>query len=331
MKIFIFCIFALLQSCSTSKEYKNILFVTSKDSHDWGQHEHNPGTLILTKKLKESHQINLNIKIVKNSWPSQEDFNWADSCVIYSDGWQYGIAKGMERMQQLETFMNKGKGVVRLHWATGSDKKDKNKHLNLFGGNMEKRHSLHSTIWKQKFLSMPKHEINNGVNPFTLQDECYFFMRWHNDDKSHIKDILLALPEDVPEKRYKKLKAHKALKAVQDKQLQSLAWAFERPEGGRAFSYTGGHFHWNWANDNLRKLILNAIVWTSGAKVPNSGIESTRPTATELLANITKKKKPQWQPDILEQYLEAINKKNNFIDWKKLTKEKSLPLIKKKN
>ncbi|TXH01385.1 MAG: hypothetical protein E6R05_05725, partial [Candidatus Moraniibacteriota bacterium] len=26
---------------------------------------------------------------------------------------------------------------------------------------------------------------------------------------------------------------------------QHTAWAFERPDGGRSFGFTGGHFHWN--------------------------------------------------------------------------------------
>ena len=42
---------------------------------------------------------------------------------------------------------------------------------------------------------------------------------------------------------------------------QVVAWAYERPGGGRGFGYTGGHFHANWENDNARQLVLNAITW----------------------------------------------------------------------
>ena len=34
-----------------------------------------------------------------------------------------------------------------------------------------------------------------------------------------------------------------------------LAWAYERPDGGRGFGCTGGHFHKNWSNNDFRTLI----------------------------------------------------------------------------
>ena len=45
-----------------------------------------------------------------------------------------------------------------------------------------------------------------------------------------------------------------------------MAWARERPDGGRGFGISGGHVHWNWGNDNFRKLVLNAIVWAAHAR-----------------------------------------------------------------
>ena len=51
-------------------------------------------------------------------------------------------------------------------------------------------------------------------------------------------------------------------------------WAVERPDGGRGFGFTGGHFHDNWANDDFRKAVLNALVWVAKVEVPPGGIES---------------------------------------------------------
>ena len=50
-----------------------------------------------------------------------------------------------------------------------------------------------------------------------------------------------------------------------------LAWAVERPDGGRGFGFTGGHFHKNWGNDDFRTLVLNAILWTAKLDVPSDG------------------------------------------------------------
>jgi len=55
-------------------------------------------------------------------------------------------------------------------------------------------------------------------------------------------------------------------KLVADGVPQVTAWVYERPDGGRGFGYTGGHFHKNWENDNARNLVLNAIEWTAGLR-----------------------------------------------------------------
>jgi hypothetical protein len=66
---------------------------------------------------------------------------------------------------------------------------------------------------------------------------------------------------------------------------EHVGWAFERPDGGRGFGFTGGHTHWNWANDNFRTTVLNAIVWAAHLPVPPNGVPSKAPTVEELLEN----------------------------------------------
>ena len=50
-----------------------------------------------------------------------------------------------------------------------------------------------------------------------------------------------------------------------------LAWAFERADGGRSFGFTGAHFHRNWGDENFRRLVVNAILWTAKVEVPPNG------------------------------------------------------------
>ncbi len=45
----------------------------------------------------------------------------------------------------------------------------------------------------------------------------------------------------------------------------------DRPDGGRGFGFTGGHFHKNWANEDFRRLVTNAILWTAHLHVPEGG------------------------------------------------------------
>ena len=57
------------------------------------------------------------------------------------------------------------------------------------------------------------------------------------------------------------------------------------PTAAAAFGFTGGHFHDNWADDDFRTLVLNAIVWVARGEVPPSGVSSPTPTREELEAN----------------------------------------------
>jgi type 1 glutamine amidotransferase len=67
-----------------------------------------------------------------------------------------------------------------------------------------------------------------------------------------------------------------------------VAWARERADGGRGFGFTGAHFHDNWANDDFRKLVLNAILWVARVDVPENGVAS-RVTPEMLDANLDPK------------------------------------------
>ena len=82
---------------------------------------------------------------------------------------------------------------------------------------------------------------------------------------------------------------------VAAKKPQTTAWAFERPDGGRGFGFTGGHYHKGWGNDDQRKLVLNAILWTAKADVPASGVES-KISAQDLEENLDPKGAPKPKP-----------------------------------
>ena len=56
---------------------------------------------------------------------------------------------------------------------------------------------------------------------------------------------------------------------------QHTAWAAERDADGRGFGFSGGHFHNGWGNNDQRKVVLNAIVWTAHSEVPADGVKST--------------------------------------------------------
>ena len=50
-----------------------------------------------------------------------------------------------------------------------------------------------------------------------------------------------------------------------------VGWAYQRPNGGRSYGTTLGHFYRNFQIEAFRKTIVNAILWTSHLKVPQQG------------------------------------------------------------
>ena len=192
-----------------------------------------------------------------------------------------------DHLDQFDKLMQAGVGLVCIHYAVETEKGTPGDHfLKWIGGYFEPFWSV-NPHWTAHFDKLPKHPITRGVEPFEINDEWYYHMRFVPEMKG-VTPILTDLPpretlnrEDGP---------HSGNPAVREAVLQRMepqhtAWAYERPEGGRGFGFTGGHFHKNWQNDDFRKLVLNAIVWTAGGDVPPEGVPSTTPTETQIEAN----------------------------------------------
>ena len=136
--------------------------------------------------------------------------------------------------------------------------------LRAVGGYFETDWSV-NPHWEANFTSLPRHPISEGIRPFHMLDEWYFNMRFQSD-LAGVTPILSAIaPDHTMERRNGPHSGNDAVrKLVADGTPQVVGWAFERPEGGRGFGYTGGHFHVNWQDDNARNLVVNAIAWSTG-------------------------------------------------------------------
>ena len=140
-------------------------------------------------------------------------------------------------------------------------------------------------------LFRSNHPITRGVHPFAINDEWYYNIRFAPTGQGPaVTPILVAKPDDEtrqgksssPRGPYPHIVADKGRDEV-------LAWAIERPDGGRGFGFTGGHFHKNWGDADFRTLVLNAIAWTAKLDVPPGGIKSAV-TPDELAKNLDPKK-----------------------------------------
>jgi type 1 glutamine amidotransferase len=269
---------------------KNVLMIAGKPSHGPGEHEHNAGVQLLTKCLQQGAADSVDVKYhLSGEWPSAEELAKADTIVIYSDGGGGHPALQADHLAQLGKEMKRGCGFVCLHYAVEPTiEKGNSEFIDWLGGAFEINWSV-NPHWDANFKEMPKHVISNGVKPFGSNDEWYFHMRFRDG----MKGVTPILSDIAPESTMSRPDGHHSgnpavREAVKNKVPQHVAWAVQRGDGGRGFGFTGGHFHKGWANDEQRKLVLNAIAWTAKADVPAGGIES-KVTEADMQANLDPK------------------------------------------
>lgn len=263
---------------------KQILFLAGKKSHGYGAHEHNAGCHLLARCLNESSTNVIAQVEDEAAWPEPwVGYDKPDTVVMYCDGFKNHMAK--DHQDKIKQLTDAGVGVACLHFATEVHPDELGQQfLEWIGGYFEIGWSV-NPHWDATFDSFPDHSIASGVKPFTIRDEWYYHMRFQPEMKG-VTPILSALPPirtlTSRAKDTNRGSNPTVMAAVEAGEPQHVAWAYVRPDGGRGFGFTGGHFHKNWQNDDFRKIVLNALAWTAKADIPAEGITS-RPVSNKDL------------------------------------------------
>ncbi len=287
------------------EDRKKIVLVAGPRSHGYGAHEHNAGCIILAKLLNENIP-SVYATVYLNGWPKDPTAcDNADAVVAYCDGGGGHVV--MKHLEEVDALAKKGVGIAMFHYGVEVPKgKPGNYMLDWTGGYFETFWSV-NPHWKAEFKKLPKHPITRGVKPFFMDDEWYYHMRFVEDMKN-VTPILTAIPPDST--RRKGNDAHGANPHVRARMgmPEHVAWAYERADGGRGFGFTGGHWHWSWASNDFRKLVLNSLVWTAGAEVPADGVTSKTPSIEELEANQDYQQPGNWDREKIEKLIEQWNR-----------------------
>jgi type 1 glutamine amidotransferase len=173
-------------------------------------------------------------------------------------------------MRHLTVMTKRGCGIVCVHYATGLEAKHVSPDgdhplLHWTGGYFATRCKHHQSVARvfQKATIEPAkadHPVLRGWQPFTLHDEPYinnYFGK--GGPAANVTALATAmLPPEKPNR-------------------ETVAWAAERSGGGRGVGVVMPHFYRNWRLDDLRVLILNAVVWTAKQDVPKDGVRVKLP------------------------------------------------------
>lgn len=279
----------LLSAHGAPQEKRKLVLVAGKMSHGPGDHEFRAGSMLLQKCLASFP--GLEVVVVSNGWPEDVAvFEGAAAIVCYADGGGgHPFIQG-ERAKLIDGFAKKGVGIGFMHYGVEVPKgKAGDQFLDWVGGHYEHEFSC-NPMWSPEYKQFPEHPATRGVKPFSTNDEWYMNIRFRPDMKG-VVPLLLAKPSDQVRKGpYVYPKGPYEHVVAASGRDEAMMWATERPDGGRGFGFTGGHRHKNWADDNHRKVVLNALVWLCKLEVPADGVASSV-TAEDLAANLDPKKK----------------------------------------
>jgi len=258
---------------------RRIVFIATKGAHGGrGNHEFMAGSLYFARRINAVYSRAYAVVYSDDKWP--KDLSKADAVIVLLN---HGGPAAQD--PNIKAAVARGAGFMAIHFGVEVNKGVQgDNYLDWMGGYFETFWSVNPR-WTPEISVAAKHPTTRGVKPFHIPDEWYYHMRFRDEMKG-VTPILTAVPpantvsfSGTPSERGGNADV---LKAVQAGEPQALAWAYERPGGGRGFGFTGYHDYYNLMNDDFRTVLLNAIAWVSKLDVPPSGVPSATPTKAEL-------------------------------------------------
>lgn len=263
----------MLKRLPLTDNRKKIVMVAGRPSHGPGDHEFNAGIKLLKKCLRENMPNVIAVSYHSGMPKDPTAYDNADSIILYMDGG--GRHPILKELDQYTKLMNKGVGLMCMHYAVEVPKGDAGDNFRKWIGGYYETHWSINPHWVAKAELNTKHPVTSGVKPFALKDEWYYNMRFRKD-MENIKPILNGTPDDEARSGSTSWPRGPKKHIVEASgRSEVLMWSIQRKDGGRGIGFTGGHVHNNWGNDDYRKLVLNGIIWTAGLDVPKKGVQST--------------------------------------------------------
>jgi len=234
----------------TSKK-KMLLLWQGPDGHPPQAHEYEAGQKILLKFLDKMPELDVVLVRADEPWRAgPEILAKADGVVLFLAEGAKWTQQDSQRAAALGALAKRGGGIAILHWAMGTrEAKNIEPFLQLAGGchgGPDRKYKIVST---NVHVADPKHPVTHGLKDFKVHDEFYYRLKFIK-----AKEGLTPL-----------------LQADIDGQAETVAWAWQRPGGGRSFGFSGLHFHENWGVPEYRRLIVQGVVWSMGGVIPVEG------------------------------------------------------------
>ena len=131
------------------------------------------------------------------------------------------------------------------------------KFLSLLGGCHGGPDRKYTVVTARATPARDPHPVLNGIRAFEVKDEFYYRLKFARG-RAGITPLLKVPINGTPE---------------------TVSWAWQRPDQGRSFGFSGLHFHKNWKTLEYRRLVVQGILWTLKKPIPQKGIPVVTPPA----------------------------------------------------
>ncbi len=262
---------ASFSALKAADEPTRVLIVVGPSTHPPGSHEVAAGGRLVKQCLEHADKVKDVEADVFYEWPQDAAArDRAATIVFLGDTFPPArLPDSAKVMSELGAMMNRGCGLVCIHYATGlraEDVAEDGDHplLRWMGGYFATKCKHHQSVARMMTATITpgdaRHPVSRGWHEFTLNDEPYYNNYFGRGGPAPGVTVLATsmLPPEDPKR-------------------EVVAWAVDRSDGGRGIGVVMPHTYRNWTCDDLRKLILNGIVWTAHREVPSEGVQTASP------------------------------------------------------
>jgi hypothetical protein len=226
---------------------RSVVIVAASHSRD-GVHDHGATARLLADLLNRVRVTPAVRPIVmdEKAASAPKALDAAQSVVLLGDEGPAHLLNVSALRANVAALVARRRGLVLVHGSAVPSAELEGDLRRWVGGLAYPEGVLAAVNWPAGFSELIAHPILKGLTPFSVDD------RWlpARDKATGASALLQAEPPEY---------AH--IDGKPD--AQTMAWTYERPGGGRSFVYGGGHFLESYGSESVRRVLVNAVLWTA--------------------------------------------------------------------
>ncbi len=251
-----------LEAASPDPKLAKIVLIAGSVSNKAGQHEYFAGCAMMMDWLKQTPGVWP--VLVADGWPKNEAIlDGAKAVVVYADGAAKTPFLEPARWAKMKSLVDAGAGLVVMHQAVEVTEERAEEWQTWMGGVFRKDIGCRGH-WDMEFSDFPKHPITRGVTNFSAPLDGWLY------NLHFLPGAKPLLSGQVPDKSRSSADAKE-----HNGRAEVIGWAYERPNGGRSFAFTGADLHRNWSVESQRRFVTNGILWSAKIEIPEAGAPVT--------------------------------------------------------